>query len=681
VFLLTVTPVLKAQETHWIGGTGDWFEQTNWTLGVLPISSDYVYITNGGEARIAAYAAEAYRLLLGYGTGESGALTQTGGTNTVGNCLYLGYSSSSEGTYELSGTGSLSADDEFIGQSGTGTFTQTGGTNTIANYLYLGSSSTGEGTYKLSGTGSLSADDEYIGSYGGTGTFTQTGGTNTVGDCLYLAYYSGGEGTYELSGTGSLSAHSEYIGHYGTGTFTQTGGTNTVSEDLKLGNWPGSKGTYELSGTGSLSAYSESIGNGWGTGTFTQTGGTNTIGDDLFLGGHSSGSEGMYELSGTGSLSAKNEYIGDSVTGTFTQTGGTNTIGWALHLARNSGGEGTYELSGTGSLSAEREYIGIDGTGTFTQTGGTNTIAAVLCLGYSSGSGAYTISAGNLSAADFIVGRSGGSGTLKITDSAANITVSNLLHWGGDSTLTAVPGATIHMTGAAFENESTDPAVLDGLANLELIFEGGLAITDSFEVAGRDFGAVAQGWIENFVLGGLTLGGADAGRIQLIDFFDNQPDWEGQEALYVEDLAFVGPGSGVDLNGLNMYFRNGADPKQFFCGDADLNGKVDGGDLAIWQQNYDPLGLNLNTYPMGDFNGDGKIDGGDLATWQQNYNPLGFKGSGLVTAAVNPEPASLCLLALGAAALLGWRRFHLIPGPPRRAHGDKLTLTRGESHV
>jgi len=59
-------------------------------------------------------------------------------------------------------------------------------------------------------------------------------------------------------------------------------------------------------------------------------------------------------------------------------------------------------------------------------------------------------------------------------------------------------------------------------------------------------------------------------------------------------------------------------------GDATGDGKVDGGDLARWQQNYDPLGTKGATPEKGDFNGDGKIDGADLALWQQHYNPLGL---------------------------------------------------------
>jgi autotransporter-associated beta strand protein len=68
---------------------------------------------------------------------------------------------------------------ENVGYSGSGSFTQSGGTQTIANYLYVGYAVGGSGTYSFSG-GSLSVsnsntnDNEYLG-YSGTGTFTQSG--------------------------------------------------------------------------------------------------------------------------------------------------------------------------------------------------------------------------------------------------------------------------------------------------------------------------------------------------------------------------------------------------------------------------------------------------------------------------------------------------------------------------
>lgn len=57
--------------------------------------------------------------------------------------------------------------------------------------------------------------------------------------------------------------------------------------------------------------------------------------------------------------------------------------------------------------------------------------------------------------------------------------------------------------------------------------------------------------------------------------------------------------------------------------DADGNGKVDSGDLAIWQANYDPLGLRADTPALGDWDGNGRIDSADLALWQRHYNPQG----------------------------------------------------------
>ncbi len=84
-------------------------------------------------------------------------------------------------------------------------------------------------------------------------------------------------------------------------------------------------------------------------------------------------------------------------------------------------------------------------------------------------------------------------------------------------------------------------------------------------------------------------------------------------------------------------------------GDANGDGAVDGIDLAVWQENYDPLGLNQNTFAMGDWNFDNHVDGVDLALWQQNYNPLG-------STETIPEPATLLLVGLGGVLLARRRR-------------------------
>jgi hypothetical protein len=107
---------------------------------------------------------------------------------------------------------------------------------------------------------------------------------------------------------------------------------------------------------------------------------------------------------------------------------------------------------------------------------------------------------------------------------------------------------------------------LAGLSSLTLVFEGGTEDVDPVEVAGVDLGPVWSGFQDNFALGTLQLGGTDVGMIRLVDDFDNQPDWDGNEALYVWNLS-LGPSSYLDLKGLHLYFVAGAiDPSATVVG-------------------------------------------------------------------------------------------------------------------
>ena len=135
-------------------------------------------------------------------------------------------------------------------------------------------------------------------------------------------------------------------------------------------------------------------------------------------------------------------------------------------------------------------------------------------------------------------------------------------------------------------------------------------------------------------------------QMLVMELLDNG-DYVGGDAGIKQ--VFHTMGTGYEI-GLEIEFDAVTGGSPDIPGDADGDGKVDGSDLAIWQQNYDPVGVNRNIWEMGDWDGNGKIDGADLALWQQNYDPVGT-GVGAV-----PEPATMLLLGTGVLSALGYVR-------------------------
>ena len=159
------------------------------------------------------------------GSPHTASMTQSAYSLSISSNLYLGYVASAKGTYNLSGTGSISETNEYAGQFGTGTVNQTGGTNAVGNELGVGYSAVSNGSYTLS-SGALSAGDEYIG-YSGSGTFMQSAGsTNTVRGAIVVGVSSGSTGIYYLNG-GTLLVLQVLGGASlgGNGTFDFDGGT------------------------------------------------------------------------------------------------------------------------------------------------------------------------------------------------------------------------------------------------------------------------------------------------------------------------------------------------------------------------------------------------------------------------------------------------------------------------
>ena len=84
-----------------------------------------------------------------------------------------------------------------------------------------------------------------------------------------------------------------------------------------------------------------------------------------------------------------------------------------------------------------------------------------------------------------------------------------------------------------------------------------------------------------------------------------------------------------------------------YPGDGNLDGGVEGADYTVWADHYGQAG----GWAEGDYNGDGWVDGADFTLWADYFGATGgisFKASGTLI----PEPATLAMLAAGAAALM-----------------------------
>ncbi len=317
-------------------------------------------------------------------------------------------------TYNLGG-GSLSAAFETLGQAGTGTVNQSGGTNS-ANLLYLGWSSSASGTYNLSDGVLLSGGTETIG-YAGAGTFTQTGGTNTAGLLTVGKFASG---TYNLNG-GLLIASSLSRGQISavlnfSGGTLQAGGSFSSNLSMTFG---GDGAIFSTAGNnvtlfGSLSGPGSLTENGSGTlilaGTNTFSGKTLIGGGTLALASPLALQDSTLDTSGGGALS-----FGTLTTATLGGLTGPRT----LSIINSSSGA---VALGVGNNSTSTSYAGaLTGPGSLTKVGS----GTLLLTGNNNYSGTTAINQGELqvngSLASAVTVNSGG--TLGGTGSLSSVTV------------------------------------------------------------------------------------------------------------------------------------------------------------------------------------------------------------------------------------------------------------------
>jgi hypothetical protein len=225
------------------------------------------------------------------------------------------------------------------------------------------------------------------------------------------------------------------------------------------------------------------------------------------------------------------------------------------------------------------------------------------------------------------------------------------------------------------QNDATIELAADGSHN-QVIKTGPVSIAANARIDLQDnklITSTAPGSTTNFIYNGLQ------GQVQRAYNFQSwdQPGLTTSQAAATTGLTTIGITTGAARGGLGPTDTDlfagqvitGASTLAMYtyAGDANLDGLIDGGDYGIIDNNVQIPGAD--SYYNGDFNYDGVIDGGDYGIIDNNIQAQGapFPVSGAVASesAVGglsgvtavPEPASLSVLGIAAASLLGrWRR-------------------------
>jgi uncharacterized protein YhjY with autotransporter beta-barrel domain len=255
IYMISGTSTLTADEIF-IGVGSTSTVTTPVATGLLQITGGIVNATTSISLGVSS--------TVGAINGDSGVITQSGGTLTTGQ-LNIGESTGGFGSYTLTGgafTGTTTVIGDETGASGTLTLTSGSGTATT---LIVGNGGTGQFTNSSTMT---------ILTGGGVTVGAQAGSVGTV---------TQNDGLLDIQGTSTLT-----VGNDGTGLFNQKGGTVNVGGALAVGLGAGT-GTYTFGG-GTLNANGGIfLGGGGGTGVFDDnatglnfTGGVTVAGGSTF---------------------------------------------------------------------------------------------------------------------------------------------------------------------------------------------------------------------------------------------------------------------------------------------------------------------------------------------------------------------------------------------------------------
>ena len=652
------------------GCLGKWSDSTG-TATVTGAGSRW---TNSGGLSVGSYG--------------TGTLTiEAGGrvSNTYGQ---LGYSSGSTGQATVTGADSTwtNSDELWVGDNGTGMVDIEAGGKVSNTRGYLGFRSGSTGTATVTGAGSTWTNswDLYVG-YGGTGTLNIEAGGRVSSRQGFLGGGSGSTATATVTGADSTWTNSDelYVGDEGSSTLNIEAGGQVSNTDGCIGYDSGSTGTVTVDGTGSV----------W----------NNT--NSLYVGGSSSGAGGM------GSLTVQNggqvtvggtlkTWEADSAItvkgGALTAgvlTGSTGTIrttdpAGGAALTVGSAASGTFSAAlrddtGPGSLTKIGAGTQTLAGGGITYTGATTVLGGILKL---SNTTAFASNILNSAATEFEVttgtwtfGRALGGAGAFVKSGVGTLVIGGLQDYDPGAAFNILGGALVLNTDAGSQgadlsmwvtgaelrfacNQHLHAATISG--NAKVVFAGAncvvlkdLAIGGKVDVATGNLVVDYDGWSPLVVFRPMLASGCAGGL------------WNGPgiassaAAADPDDLTAVGIVDNADpkVGGKTTFAGETVDAtsvlvKYTYWGDANLDGVVDANDYDVIDKYFlfTPEPDNMGWW-TGDFNYDGVIDANDYDRLDRAFL---FQTGPLAggAAASTPEPATLALLALGAAALAARRR-------------------------
>src|SRR5438876_739717 len=259
-FLLSTCLTIVAASTRaattnsWIKpGSGDWQDQTAWSLGVLPAQDQTIMLTNQGWKAIAIWPStvQNFSETLNVSSVILGGYTDSFNTlllNYAGYEVPLTIGSINVGTN--SGITALASALTVSSNSGPGAlsifsaFNQGEQAIVNAHLINLGNvtnAAAGPGTYNQT-NGTINADAI---SGWSSSTFNQFDGANTIAGSLSLGGANASNVAHYTIASGSLTAGSIELQR---GDFNQTGGSVTARLDLGAATYKLSAGTLQLPG-------------------------------------------------------------------------------------------------------------------------------------------------------------------------------------------------------------------------------------------------------------------------------------------------------------------------------------------------------------------------------------------------------------------------------------------------